>query len=105
MRPSRLDELQKFLQEDPSDAFTHYAIAMEYAALGRVADAAAKYREVIALDPNYVAAYHQLALLLSQREQQREAVAVLEEGIRIARRTGEAHAAEEMEDVLADLGY
>lgn len=105
MRQSRLDELKKFLDEDPTDAFTHYAIAMEYAALGRPADAAAKYREVIALDPNYVAAYHQLALLLRHRGQHEEAAAVLEEGIRIATESGEAHAVKEMEELLQDLGF
>ena len=57
---SRLEQLQKFLEEEPADAFTHYAIALEYISLGRQADAVEKLEEVIGLDVEYVPAYHQL---------------------------------------------
>ena len=63
---SRLQQLEKFLEDEPADTFTHYAMAIEYASMGNHAKAIEKFEEVIALDGNYVAAYHQLGLLFAR---------------------------------------
>src|SRR5258707_12575911 len=97
---SRLEQLQKFLEEEPADTFTHYAIALEYVSIGKNAAAVEKLEEVIVLDPNYVPAYHQLGLLLGRMGNTRDAIKALEHGIRVAERGGDAHARSEMEDAI-----
>ena len=101
---SRLEQLQKFLEEEPADAFTHYAIALEYLSVGKYSEATEKFGEVIALDPNYVAAYHQLGLLLARMNNTRDAIKTFEQGIRAAEYVGDAHARREMGDAIDELG-
>ena len=101
---SRLAQLQKFLEEEPADAFTHYAIALEYVSMGKFSEATEKLEEVIALDPHYVAAYHQLGLLLVRMNNKRDAIMAFEQGIRIAENVGDAHARSEMEDAIDGMG-
>lgn len=103
MTPSRLEQLQKFLEDDPRDTFTHYAIAIEYVKMKAYPEAIAKFEEVIRLDPAYVPAYHQLGRVLLFLGKHSEARMVLEEGIRIAHELGDTHAGVEMEDALAGL--
>ena len=101
---SRLEQLQKFLADEPEDVFTHYALALEYKSLGRMQEAIEQFDEVIALDPNYVAAYHQLGILFADMEQKARALEFLERGILVAERTGDSHARQEMEEARDSLG-
>jgi tetratricopeptide (TPR) repeat protein len=100
---SRLEQLQKFLEEEPADTFTHYAIALEYIAKKNHDEAIAKFEEVLALDPNYVAAYHQLGLLYVRMNMNDDARKILEQGIRVAGQISDAHARAEMENALDAL--
>lgn len=100
---SRLEQLQKFLEDEPTDAFTHYAIALEYVARKQDKEAIAKFEEVLALDPNYIAAYHQLGLLYSRANMKDAAAKILEQGIRVAEQIGDSHARAEMEDAIDAL--
>ena len=104
MTASRLESLQRFLEDDPADAFTHYAIALEYISMNNIPDAIDKFGEVITLDPNYVPAYHQLGLLLLRQNRIDEGKIILEHGIEVARLTGDAHAQSEMEEAIEDSG-
>ena len=100
---SRLEQLEKFLEEEPADTFTHYAIALEYIAKRNYDEAIAKFEEVLALDPNYVAAYHQLGLLYVRLDLVDDARKIFEQGIRVADQIRDAHARSEMEDALDEL--
>ncbi len=100
---SRLEQLQKFLEEEPADVFTHYAIALEFVSMGKFARAIEQLQEVLALDPNYVAAYHQLGLLFVRMHNTREAVKAFEQGIKVAEMIGDVHARTEMENAIDEL--
>ena len=102
---SRLEQLEKFLKQDPADTFTHYAIALEYVSLKKYNAAIAKFEEVITLNPNYVPAYHQLGLLYAQVSKSNDAVRALEMGIHVAEIVGDSHARHEMEDAIDELGF
>jgi Tfp pilus assembly protein PilF len=102
MTVSRLSTLLNFLNEDPADAFTHYAIALEYVTMGNIQDAVAKFEEVITLDPSYVPAYHQLGLLFVREHRTADAKAMLERGIEAAMKAGDAHARMEMQEAIDD---
>jgi len=103
MNASRLEALQKFLEEDPGDVFTHYALALEYASLKNYPDAIAKLEALLVLDSNYVPAYHQLGLVLTQLNRIDEARKMFEKGIQVAAAVGDTHAQDEMQEALDEL--
>ena len=103
MTSSRLDVLKQFLEQEPSDPFNHYAIALEYAAHQMYIEAIKKFQEVIRLDPGYVPAYQQLGLLFSQLGRKSEAQEIFVRGIEVAESSGDAHARAEMQDALDEL--
>ena len=100
----RLEALQKFLEQAPADTFTHYAIALEYAAMHEIPEAVAKLEELIGLDPNYVPAYQQLGNLLAQLGRKQQSLRILEKGIQVAALVGDTHAQSEMQEAIDELG-
>ncbi|HXE76165.1 MAG TPA: tetratricopeptide repeat protein [Candidatus Xenobia bacterium] len=103
MAKSRLEMLEEFVRERPTDAFAHYGLAMEYVNARRSEDALATFRKLIGFNPNYSAAYHQAGLLLSRLGRTEEAKEMFQRGIEVAGRNGEAHSKMEMEEALHDL--
>ncbi|MBI1807508.1 MAG: tetratricopeptide repeat protein [Ignavibacteria bacterium] len=103
MSTTRLDTLQQFLEQDPNDPFNHYAIALEYVSSHCYPEAIAKFQELMALDPNYVPAYHQLGLLFARLGKNDEALKTFERGIEIAALVGDMHARSEMEEAIDEL--
>ena len=101
---SRIDTLLGFLEDDPKDSFSRYALAMEYAKAGRVEDAIREYRTVVEKDPDYVATYYQLAKALEAEGQVEAARATYRSGIEVAERKGDAHTREELIAALELLG-
>jgi Tfp pilus assembly protein PilF len=100
----RLEALKGFLEQDPDDSFTRYALALEYIGRGDESTGIALLRETIERDPAYVPGWHMLALQLVKTGDFGVARAVFEEGIRVARSTGDTHAASEMEMEMEEAG-
>jgi Tfp pilus assembly protein PilF len=99
----RMAALQEFLDRDPDDAFTRYALALEHFSRGDVAIAVTMLQETLERDPTYVPAYHQLALALTREAATEEAIAWYKRGIAVARERNERHAMDEMSQELEDL--
>ena len=91
------------LKSNPQDPFLHYGVAMEHRKAGDLASALACLADAIACDTNYVAAYFHRGQILVEQGNADGARQILREGISIARRTGDAHAAEEMTGLLETL--
>jgi len=100
----RIEQLEKLLAADPEDSFLNFAMGMELLKAGRIEEAQARFRGVVARDPGYVAAHAQLAKALIAAGRTDQARSALAAGIEAARRTGDAHAAQEMEQDLRLLG-
>lgn len=101
---SRLEMLQQFLAENPSDTFARYGLAMEYQKLGQTDTALAEYKKLLELNPDYTAGYQMAAQMLVAAGRSAEARKMFADGIACARRTGNVHATTEMEAMLAELG-
>ncbi len=101
---SRLEQLEKLLAREPADVFLNFALAMEYFKGGRHEEALAQFDRVNEIDPDYVAAYFQKGNALVSLGRREDAKAVLRQGIEVARRTGNSHAASEMNELLTALG-
>jgi tetratricopeptide (TPR) repeat protein len=85
MNSSRIEELKKFLSEDPSDKFSSYALALEYAELGINDEAVSLLERLIKADENYLAAYYQLGKLFELRKDFIKASSAYMKGLEIAR--------------------
>ena len=94
---SRLASLLSFLQDDPTDPFTLYALATEYRALGDSAQAWQYYDQLLRHHPTYVGTYYHAAALLTELNRREEAEAVYRTGLVEARKQGQHHAAAELQ--------
>jgi tetratricopeptide (TPR) repeat protein len=99
----RLDFLLKMTSSGKADAFTWYALALEYKGLARIEDALATFRELRKLDQDYVPMYLMCGTMLIESQQREAAKEWLSAGLIAARKKGDAHAAGEIEGALAGL--
>jgi predicted Zn-dependent protease len=95
--------LKEILAQQPGDAFARYGLAMAYASEGDSATAVAEFERLLAEHPDYTAGYFMAAQTLAKAERVDEAKARLKEGIASARRTGNQHALNEMQQMLDEI--
>jgi hypothetical protein len=95
--------LTEILSHNPADAFARYGLAMALASEGREAEALAEFDRTIGHTPDYVPAYQMSAQNLLKAGRPDDARTRLEAGLQAAARTGNAHAASEMQAMLDDL--
>jgi tetratricopeptide (TPR) repeat protein len=100
---SRIDILKGFLEENPNDSFSRYALALEYAKLERNDDALREFESVKKNDPDYVATYYQLGQLHQKMGQRHEAEKTFRTGITVAAKAGDEHTRSELEAALESL--
>ena len=100
---SRRAKLEAMLAQSPGDSFLGYGLAMEMLKEGDVDAGLAQLQNVVEHNPDYQAAYFQMAQSLAERGNIDEAKSWTEQGILAARRIGDAHAASEMEGFLLTL--
>jgi len=99
----KIAALTEILQDDPTNAFARYGLAMEHNAQGNTDLALTEFTALIHHNPDYVPAYQMSAQTLAKNNRSEEAIARLKEGLAAARRTNNAHAASEMQALLDDL--
>ncbi len=95
-----LEQLLVLLEADPGDAFLRYGVAMEYAKQGRAEEAVAAFAELRRRHPDYVPGYFMGARAQEQAGEVEAAKGLYREGIAVAHRVGDEHAASEMGTAL-----
>jgi tetratricopeptide (TPR) repeat protein len=100
---SRLQMLTQFLEQNPSDAFARYGLAMEYSNAGQTEEALTEFHKLLELHPDYTNGYFMAAQALERTGRTAEAKKMLENGIEVARKTGNKHALSEMSGMLDEL--
>ena len=100
---SRREQIEAMLTEEPNDAELRYMLAMEYMSGGDDAGAVRCFEELIQATPNYPPAYHMAGRALQRLNRVAEAKALLSQGIPIAQKQGDQHAAGEMMELLQTL--
>jgi thioredoxin-like negative regulator of GroEL len=103
-KKTRRQMLEDFVAAKPNDAFARYGLAMECANAGDASGADLQFKTLLAVHPDYVAAYFQYGQFLAKTGRTEEARSALGAGIASARRTGDDHARSEMEAALSELG-
>jgi len=102
-KKTRRQLLEEFVAKEPNDAFTRYGLALECANSGDGPGADLHFRELLQRNIEYVPGYLMYAQFLAKQSRTEEARAVLNTGITIAARKGDAHARSEMESLFAEL--
>ena len=102
--PTRREKIEAMLAEDPQDTFLRYSLAMERAKEGDHGGSLQLLAELTGGNEPYVPAFFMAGQQLATLGRVNEARTYLRNGIEVARKTGDAHAAGEMSEFLASLG-
>ena len=95
--------LTEILSQNPGDSFARYGLAMAYAAEDRNEEALKEFGTATENAPDYVPAYQMSAQTMLKMGQTEAARNRLTAGLAACGRTGNAHAASEMQAMLDDL--
>jgi hypothetical protein len=102
--PTRRQKIEALLAREPSDQFLRYALAMELDKEGEHEQSLGLFRELMEDATPHVPSFLMAGQQLVRQERLEDARSVLRLGIEEARRQGNAHAAGEMSELLANLG-
>jgi tetratricopeptide (TPR) repeat protein len=100
---NRIEILKGFLNDNPNDSFSRYALALEYAKLGQHEEALREFEAVKTNDPAYVATYYQLGQLYQKLGNKHDAEKTFRTGITVATKAGDDHTRSELEAALEGL--
>jgi len=100
MASSRLETLKSMVAQNPNDSFLRYGLAMEYKNAGDLEDAVRAFRELMAVNPDYSAAYFHGGQALEKLGRLEEARTLYQQGIEVTTRKGDLHARSEMQAAL-----
>jgi len=92
----RIQQLIKFLEEEPEDEFIHYALALEYLKFD-AAKAKAEFENLLAKHPTYLPTYYPAAHLFIELGKPAEAERLFVRGIELAKIQGNNKARMELQ--------
>jgi Flp pilus assembly protein TadD len=100
---SRMQQILDMLADEPDDPELRYMLAMEHVSVGDDESAVRCFHELLSVTPDFPPAYHQGARALQRLGRTGEAHDLLERGIPMALKKGDAHAAGEMQELMENL--
>ncbi|MDB9882903.1 tetratricopeptide repeat protein [Bacteroidia bacterium] len=101
----RIEQIRKFLNDTPNDAFLNYALATEYVAMGSDELALPIFVNLMNTQPNYYATYYHLGKLYERTEDEDKAIQTYKKGLEITKQLGEKHAHGELRGVYEELTF
>ncbi|MFN3839946.1 MAG: tetratricopeptide repeat protein [Cyclobacteriaceae bacterium] len=99
MNLMRIEQLLKFLEEDPNDVFARYALALEYQK-SDPEKAEEVFDHVFTLNPDYLPAYYMAAMLKVELGKPEEAFRLLTKGVELARQCNNHSTLRELQEAL-----
>ena len=101
---SRLEQLLRFAQEEPGDAFNIYAVAMEYLKLDS-SKPIPFFETLLKEHPDYIATYYTYGKLLQHEKDFPKARDVFERGIEKAAAVQNAKVIGELKSAMSELEF
>jgi len=83
MNNDRIQQLIRFVQEEPDEPFNVYALAMEFLN-GQPQEAKAYFDQLLAKFPDYLPTYYHAAALYADLDERDKAAELYEKGIELA---------------------
>jgi predicted Zn-dependent protease len=96
MTPSLIANLEKLIDGPRDGALLRYSLGCEYLKTGQATDAIEHFREALARDTNFSAAWKLLGKALAQNGETDAALEAYAQGIQVAQAKGDLQAAKEM---------
>ena len=100
MPSTRLDVLKSMVEQNPTDRFARYGLAMEYRNAGDLEAAMGEFGALMAAHPDYGPAYFHGGQTLERMGRVEEAREVYRRGVEATARGGDPHAKSEMQGAL-----
>jgi Tfp pilus assembly protein PilF len=100
---SRIPLLKGFIESDPNDSFSRYALALEYVKANQQNEAVREFETLTQRTPDYLATYFQLGKLYQQLNRVHDAEKTFRTGITVAIKTRDDHTRSELESALEQL--
>ena len=101
---ARMEQLMKFLEENPNDSFVKFALSLEYINLGDDDSGLRYFKEILEYDPGYTGTYYHLGKLYERRNEKELAEKTYKEGMN--RTQGkELHTYSELQQAMNQLLY
>lgn len=98
----RIKQLEQFIEEDPSDPFNYYALALEYSNLHEH-KALSIFEQLAKEKKDYLPVYYQLAKLYAQMGRRDNAVQTFNAGITVAKNQNDTKTLRELRAALEEL--
>lgn len=100
---TRLENLQKYLLDDPKDSFLRYALAIELINVNEVHQALEIFRDLISEDPEYLATYYQYGKTTEESGAILEAIEIYKLGLIIAEKQNNTRTVKELKQAILSL--
>lgn len=104
MNQERIKQLINFIEEDPSDPFPKYALAIEYLQDNKQ-QSKELFEELIKNHPDYIGTYYHAAALYAELGESDKAEATYEAGIEKAKALDERHALKELQSAYMNFQF
>ena len=85
MTETRIQQLQSFIEEDPSDPFNIYVLALEYVKVGMGSEAQVLFEDLLTNHTNYLPLYYHFGQMLEVKNQKQQAIDIYLAGEKIAK--------------------
>jgi tetratricopeptide (TPR) repeat protein len=104
MPTDRIKQLEQFYEEDPSDPFNSYALALEY--MKTEPEQARRLFEILlASHASYLPVYYQAARFYLAYGDKEKAIAIYENGIALARKLNDTKAQRELQSAYDEMMF
>lgn len=96
MNVDRIDQLTRYVQEEPTEPFNVYALAIEYMS-GQPQQARVYFDQLLTEHPDYLPTYYHAASLYADLDERDKAAELYEKGIALARAQGNEKTLQELQ--------
>ncbi len=104
MTSPRLEQLLGFLAQSPNEPFILFAIAKEHEKIGNLKEALHYYQLLETTNSSYVGTYYHLGKLYEKLEQDAQAFATYQKGMKVAKDSNDNHSFSELAGAKMELG-
>ncbi len=96
----RKEFIKNEINQDPTDPFNHYLLAIEYQKEGALEESFKQFEMIVSKFPDYVATYYTYANALLSANKDERAEEIIQAGIVQAEKKGAAKALKELKQLL-----
>ncbi|MFT6867101.1 MAG: tetratricopeptide (TPR) repeat protein [Cyclobacteriaceae bacterium] len=104
MNQDRIKQLIKFMEEDPTDPFPKYALAIEHLQIDKQ-QSRKLFEDLLKNHPDYIGTFYHAANLYSELGEREKAEETFEAGIKKAKALNESHALKELQSAFLNFQF